>query len=37
MNFEDVEEEEKILRLIPYSLWANRGEGEMSVYFNYSV
>ncbi len=37
MNFEDVAEEEKILRLIPYSLWANRGEGEMSVYFNYSV
>ncbi len=37
MNFEDVAEEEKIFRLIPYSLWANRGEGEMSVYFNYSV
>ena len=37
MNFEDAAEEEKVLRLIPYSLWANRGEGEMSVYFNYSV
>ncbi|MBO7638135.1 MAG: glycoside hydrolase family 127 protein, partial [Treponema sp.] len=34
MNYEDIKKEDATLRFIPYSLWANRGEGEMSVYFN---
>lgn len=33
MNYEATEEEDARLKFIPYSLWANRGEGEMSVYF----
>ena len=33
-NFVKVNKEKKTLRFIPYSLWANRGEGEMSVYFS---
>lgn len=37
MNYESSNEESVNLRLIPYSMWANRGEGEMSVYFNYSL
>jgi hypothetical protein len=37
MNYESSNEESTALRLIPYSMWANRGEGEMSVYFNYSL
>ena len=34
MNYEDIKKEDATLRFIPYSLWANRGEGEMSVYFD---
>ena len=37
MNYEDAREEDATLRFIPYSLWANRGEGEMSVYFDLMV
>ena len=37
MNYEDIKEEDATLRFIPYSLWANRGEGEMSVYFDLMV
>ena len=33
-GFADFEEKEISLRLIPYYLWANRGENEMSVYIN---
>ena len=32
MNFEGFSSEPSDLTLIPYHLWANRGEGEMSVY-----
>lgn len=35
MNYEDIKKEDATLRFIPYSLWANRGEGEMSVYFDF--
>ena len=31
-HFDGFEKEETTIRLIPYRLWANRGEGEMSVY-----
>ena len=30
--YEPPAEEEAEIRLIPYHLWANRGEGEMTVY-----
>ena len=33
-EFSSFEEKEISLRLIPYYLWANRGENEMSVYIN---
>lgn len=33
-EFASFEEKEISLRLIPYYLWANRGENEMSVYIN---
>ncbi|MCQ2505148.1 MAG: glycoside hydrolase family 127 protein [Saccharofermentans sp.] len=33
-GFEAIVKEEKEIRFIPYRLWANRGEGEMSVYIN---
>ena len=33
-EFTSFEEKEISLRLIPYYLWANRGENEMSVYIN---
>ncbi len=33
-SFEAIVKEEKEIRFIPYRLWANRGEGEMSVYIN---
>jgi DUF1680 family protein len=33
-EFTSLEEKEISLRLIPYYLWANRGENEMSVYIN---
>ena len=33
-GIESFEEKEISLRLIPYYLWANRGENEMSVYIN---
>lgn len=33
MNYEGSNEEAMNLRLIPYSMWANRGEGEMCTYF----
>jgi len=32
-DYSDVSEDPVDLKLIPYALWANRGEGEMSVYF----
>ena len=32
-DYSDVREDPVDLKLIPYALWANRGEGEMSVYF----
>ena len=31
-KFEGYDKEETTIKLIPYRLWANRGEGEMSVY-----
>ncbi|MCR5627238.1 MAG: glycoside hydrolase family 127 protein [Lachnospiraceae bacterium] len=31
-NLDSIKAEEKTLTFIPYCLWANRGEGEMSVY-----
>jgi len=33
-TFSGTIEEEKDIRLIPYRLWANRGEGEMRVFLN---
>ena len=35
MNYEGSNEETTKLRLIPYSMWANRGEGEMCTYFSF--
>ena len=35
MNYEGLNEETTKLRLIPYSMWANRGEGEMCTYFSF--
>ena len=35
MNYESSNEESANLRLIPYSMWANRGEGEMCTYFSF--
>ena len=35
MNYEGSNEEKMNLRLIPYSMWANRGEGEMCTYFSF--
>ena len=35
MNYEGSNEEAMNLRLIPYSMWANRGEGEMCTYFSF--
>ena len=32
-KFDSIKTADTTLRLIPYSLWANRGEGEMRVYF----
>lgn len=34
MRYEKTDTEDRTLRLIPYALWANRGEGEMTVYLN---
>lgn len=33
-KYEGTKKESKTIRLIPYRLWANRGEGEMRVYLN---
>ena len=33
-EYKKVNSEEQDIRLIPYRLWANRGEGEMSVFIN---
>ncbi|MBO4637249.1 MAG: glycoside hydrolase family 127 protein [Clostridiales bacterium] len=34
-TFDRMSESETDLKLIPYFLWSNRGEGEMSVFFGY--
>ena len=35
VRFDEEEEEKTKLKLIPYYMWNNRGEGEMSVWVNY--